>query len=102
MRARVCASKRFAGAGRADQHDVRLGQLDAVAGFLAVHEDALVVVVDGDCQLLLGLLLADDVLVEEGFHFLRLGQLVRSAVGGVAVRSSSRMELHTATHSSQM
>ena len=70
--------QRLAGAGRTDQHDVRLGQLDAVAGRLAVHVDALVVVVDRHRQLLLGLLLPDDVLVEEGLYFLRLGKLVRS------------------------
>src|ERR1700682_697538 len=34
-------------------------------------------VVDGDSQLLLGLLLSDDVFVEERLHFLRLRQLVR-------------------------
>jgi hypothetical protein len=36
---------------------------------------ALVVVVDGDGKLLLGLVLADHVFVEEGFDFLRLGEV---------------------------
>ena len=40
-----------------------------------VHLDALVVVVDGDGELLLGLVLADDVFVEESLYFLRLGQM---------------------------
>src|SRR4029077_1042417 len=64
--------------GGADQHDVRLGQFDAVAGLLAVHEDPLVVVVNRDRQLLLSLLLPDDELIEERFYFLGLGQLVGS------------------------
>jgi hypothetical protein len=77
MRASVCASSVFPRARRTDEHDVRLAQFDAIAArLLPVHEDALVVVVDRDRQLLLGLLLPDDVLVEEGLHFLRLGQLV--------------------------
>ena len=71
--------QRFSGSCRTDQHDVRLGELDAITGFLPVHEDALVVVVNRDRQLLLGLFLPDDVLVEESFHFLRLGQLVGNA-----------------------
>ena len=65
--------ERLAGSSRADQHDVGLGQFDAVAGFLAVHENALVVVVNRDCQLLFGLFLANYILIEEGLHFLRLG-----------------------------
>ena len=71
----------LAGSGGADQHDVRLGQFDAVAGALAIHVDALVVVVNRHRQLLLGLLLADHVLVEEAFHFLRLGQLIGGGGG---------------------
>src|SRR5579864_4635486 len=65
--------QRLSRAGWTDQHDVRLGQFDAVAGLLAIHEDALVVVVNRYRQLFLGLFLPDDELVEEGFHFLRLG-----------------------------
>ena len=88
-------------AGGADQQDVRLRQLDVVAA-RPVHLDALVVVVDRDCELLLGLVLADDVLVEKRLDFLRLGQMGRRGAGLGLVRSSSRMELQTATHSSQM
>ncbi len=61
---------------------LRLGQLHFVVAH-AVHLDALVVVVDGDGQLLLGLVLADHVVVEEALHFLRLGQV---AGGGGGVR----------------
>ena len=93
--------QRLAGAGGPDEQDVRLRELDFVAA-LAVHVDALVVVVDRDSELLLGLLLPDDVLVEEGLHFQRLGQMIGSGGGRASVRSSSRMELQTATHSSQM
>jgi hypothetical protein len=64
----------LAGAGGPDEQDIGLGQLHVAA--LAVHVDALVVVVDGDRELLLGLLLADHVLVEEGLDLLRLGQVV--------------------------
>ena len=64
--------QRLAGAGRADQQDVRLGQLDVVAAArLLLDLDPLVVVVDRDRELLLGLFLADDVLVEELLDFLR-------------------------------
>ncbi len=58
--------QRLAGAGRADEQDVGLGQLDVVAAArLLLDLEPLVVVVDGDRELLLGLLLADDVLVQE-------------------------------------
>ena len=64
--------QRLAGAGRADQEDVRLGQLDLVAAArLLLDLDPLVVVVDRDRELLLGLLLADDVFVEELLDVLR-------------------------------
>src|SRR5688500_10186524 len=64
--------QRFARAGRPDQHDVRLGQLDVVAAArLLLDLDPLVVVVDRDGELLLGLFLADDVFVEELLDVLR-------------------------------
>ncbi len=67
--------ERLAGAGRTDEQDVRLGQLDFVpAARLLLDLDALVVVVDRDRELLLGLFLADDVLVEELLDFLGDGQ----------------------------
>ena len=74
--------QRLAGAGRADQQDVRLVELDLVARLrLLLDLDALVVVVDRDGELLLGLFLADDVLVEELLDFLRHGQGRARAVG---------------------
>src|SRR6478609_5350268 len=64
--------QRLAGAGRPDQQDVRLGELDLVAAAaLLLDFDPLVVVVDRDRQLLLGLFLADHVLVEKLLDFLR-------------------------------
>src|SRR5262249_39771180 len=63
--------QRLAGAGRADQQDVRLRQLDVVpAARLLLDLYPLVMVVDRDRQLLLRLFLADDVLVEELLDFL--------------------------------
>ena len=74
--------QRLAGAGRADQQDVRLGQLDVVAAArLLLDLDPLVVVVDRDGELLLGPFLADDVLVEELLDFLR-GRAATSACRG--------------------
>ena len=55
--------QRLAAAGRAEEEDVRLLQLDVVGADLGV--DALVVVVHRDGEDLLGALLADDVLVED-------------------------------------
>ena len=81
--------QRFAGAGGADEQDVRLRQLDFVVAH-AVHLDALVVVVDRDGELLLGLVLADDVVVEEAFDFLRLGQV---AGGGGGMRGLAAVVL---------
>ena len=58
-----------------DEQDVRLCELDFVpAARLLLDLDALVVVVDRDGELLLRLLLADDVLVEELLDFLRDGE----------------------------
>ena len=53
----------FAAAGRADQEDVALVDLDVAVAFIAEAEP-FVVVVDGDRQDLLGAVLADDVLIE--------------------------------------
>ena len=53
--------QRLAAAGRPDEQDVALLELDVLAGLGA---DALVVVVDGDGEDLLRLLLADDVLAQ--------------------------------------
>ncbi len=67
----------FAGACWTDQQNIRLGQLHFVVAH-PVHLDALVVVVNRDGELLLGLVLADDVIVEEALHLLRLGQVAGS------------------------
>ena len=74
----------LAGAGRADQQDVRLGELDLVAAArLLLDFDPLVVVVDRDRELLLGLFLADDVFVEELLDFLRDRQGRPGAAAGL-------------------
>ena len=68
--------QRLAGAGRPDQEDVRLLELDVAASRSLLGElDALVVVVDRDRELLLGQLLADDVLVEQLLDLVRLREL---------------------------
>ena len=86
----------LAAAGRADQQDVRLGQLDGLVlgvpagarAALAVA-DPLVVVVDRHRERLLGLVLADDVRVEELVDLPRLGQLVETDLGAL-VRAPPR------------
>ena len=72
------SEKSLAGAGGTDEKDVGLGQLNFVVAGL-VHLDPLVVVVDCDSQLLLGLVLAYDVIVEETFDLSWLGEM---ACGG--------------------
>ena len=68
--------KRLAAAGRPDQQDVALGDLDVLlAGVGRPVLETLVVVVDGDRQHLLGALLADDVLVEDCLDLVGLGKL---------------------------
>jgi hypothetical protein len=63
--------QRLAAAGRPEQQDVRLLQLDVrVVGLHHLH--ALVVVVDRYRERALGLLLPDDVLVEDAVDLLRL------------------------------
>ena len=65
----------LAAACGAEQQDVALGQLDV--GLAAAHGlDALVVVVHGDGQRTLGLVLADDVVVQDAVDVTRLGQLL--------------------------
>ncbi len=60
---------RLAAAGRAEQQDVRLLQLDLAV--LDTHLDALVMVVDRDRQRALRLFLGDDVFVQRGVDLLR-------------------------------
>jgi hypothetical protein len=62
MRASVCANSRLAGAGRANQQDIRLRELDVVVLGLVV--ETLVVIMDRDREHLLGVILADHVVVE--------------------------------------
>ena len=65
--------KRLAGSGRSDQQNVGFLKLDV--GLFARQLDALVVVVNGDSQLLLRFILADDVLIEESLDLGRLGKM---------------------------
>ena len=69
--------ERLAAAGRAEQEDVGLLQLDVTIG-IAARLDPLVVVVDGDREDLLGPLLADYVVVEEVENLGGLGELVEA------------------------
>ncbi len=71
--------QRLAGAGGADQQDIGLGQFHVAR--LAVQEDALVMVVDRDGQLLLGLVLADHVAVEKRLDLRRARQPPVDGVG---------------------
>src|ERR1700694_2121762 len=71
-------------AGRADQENVALGDLDLVLGARAgAGLQTLVVVVDRDREHLLGALLTDDVLVEDLLDFVGLGELVARTFGAV-------------------
>ena len=98
--ASVWASSVLPEPGGAEQQDVRLPQLDVVRSDLGL--DALVVVVDRDREDLLGALLADDVLVEDGLDLGRLGHGAPGrAVGSFSI-SSAMMSLQSPMHSSQM
>src|SRR5262249_22415182 len=61
--------QRLAGAGRADQQDVRLRELDVVMFGLVV--ETLVVIMDRDREHLLGVILTDDIVVKNFAYFLR-------------------------------
>ncbi len=75
---------RLAAAGRADQQDVRLGDLDRVVALLGFTGlDALVVVVDGHRERTLGSVLPDDVLLEEAEDLARLRQLHQAELAGL-------------------
>ena len=71
--------QRLAAAGRAEQEDVRLLELDLVV--LLAHLHALVVVVDGDRERPLRLFLRDDVVVEDGVDVARARQVVEVELG---------------------
>ena len=75
----------FTAAGGADQHDVRLRQLHFTVA-VAVHVDTFVVVVHRYCELLLRLVLANHVLVEECLYLGRLRQMIGSS-GGMGLGS---------------
>src|ERR1700720_4730529 len=61
--------QRLAGAGRADQQDVRLRELDIIVLGLVV--ETLVVIMDRDREHLLGVILTDDIVVKNFAYFLR-------------------------------
>src|SRR6516165_10483158 len=61
--------QRLARAGRADQQDVRLRELDVVMFGLVV--ETLVVIMDRDREHLLGVVLTDDIVVKNFAYFLR-------------------------------
>ena len=75
--------QRLAAAGRADEQDVALIDLD-VAVALVAEAEALVVVVDGDREDLLGAVLADDVLVELVLDGARRGDVGDERLGDAA------------------
>jgi len=62
------SEKRLAAAGRADQHDVALLQLN----FVARRVDALEVVIDGHAEGAFGLLLANHILAQDAVDLFRL------------------------------
>src|SRR5437763_2816642 len=72
--------QRLAAAGRTEQQDVRLLQLDVAV--LGSHLDALVVVVDGDRERAFRLFLRDDVVVQDGVDVLRPRQVVEVELRG--------------------
>src|SRR5690606_30140630 len=73
--------QRLAAAGRSDQQDVRFGKLDVV--FLSLVIQTLVMIVYGDRELLLGVLLTDHVFVQDRVDLLRNGQTL-TALGFAA------------------
>ena len=76
--------QRLAAARGADQHDVRFGQFDVAV--LAGGVDALVVVVDRDREHLLGVALADHIIVEDLEDLRRRGHAVaRLHEGGLVL-----------------
>ena len=72
--------ERFSRAGGPDQQNIRLRELHVAR--LAIQENALVVVVDGDGELLLRLVLADHVAIEK---CLDLGRTRQAAVRGAGL-----------------
>ena len=83
MRAKRLCQERLAATGGTEEQDVRLGQLDAVLGGGRTGLHPLVMVVDGDREDLLCVLLADDVVIEELEDLPRLGEVLEGQLGGV-------------------
>jgi hypothetical protein len=102
MRAKVCANKGLARAGRADQQNIALRQLDFIFfGFFLVAK-TLVVVVDRYRQSSLGRFLANHIIVKIGLDLGRRWQLALGVFASVVAGNSSRMiSLHSSMHSSQ-
>jgi hypothetical protein len=100
MRASVCASSVLPRAGRADQQDVRLRQFDVVV--LGRVVQPLVVVVHRDRQDALGVVLADDVIVQHLADFRGVGTPSAALDQRADLFSSRMMSMHSSTHSSQM
>ena len=69
--AKRAGQERLAGAGRPEQQDVRL--IDFDVGAFGAQRQPLVVAVNGHGQNLLGVILADDVIVQMGDDFARRG-----------------------------
>jgi hypothetical protein len=93
--------QRLARAGRPDQQDVRLGELDVV--FLGARLEPLVVVVDRDRQDLLGRLLPITYWSRIERISCGVGSLLRSPrASPVEAPSSRMMSLQSSMHSSQM
>ena len=92
--------ERLAAAGRADEQDIALLQLDIV--ILIAAQDALIVVVHRHGQHHLGTVLADDIVVERGAHLGRLRQLVAperdlrrgDALGLIALVDDAHAQAH--------
>src|ERR1700674_5511511 len=73
----------LAGPCGTNQKNIGLAEFDFVG--LLVEEDALVVIVNGDCQFLFGAVLADDVAVQELLDLGRAGQAARRGRGLLAL-----------------
>ena len=92
--------ERLAAAGRADEQNIALLQLDIV--ILIAAQDALIVVVHRHGQHHLGTVLADDIVVERGAHLGRLRQLVAperdlrrgDALGLIALIDDAHAQAH--------
>ena len=85
IRARVWAKRVLPEPVGPDQQDVALLQLHILA---AAEEDALIVVVDGHRERHLGLVLTDDILIQDGTDVLGRGDIPLHFRHGVSDRQS--------------